>query len=372
MEEPKEISNNKNAEQLDVYNVASPRQHVKKDIAEKLYQVLSFSESSIIQDIDKCKRREWKKQHIKNVEKDLRETVNHELPMKSITKRDWYGRQTSRIDVGTDKKRWHNRLNKGRMDLEYSKQVHAELLLPKKPIDGGAQELNCVNIKCMERELEEISSLRKKAYKCAYKHGDQQNEVKSSYTEYQSLMKYVKELARRGDTRELMKICHRQLFEVKERPNEPEMSYNNVAYSPRQQVKKDIAESLYQVLSFYESGKIQEIKKCKKDEIRINNDVMWFSSCDKLREWKKQHMQNVEKDLGEVDHELPMTSVPRTDIDVGTDKKRCNNRLNKGRMDLEYSKEVQEELLISKKWDKRPIDGAQELNYVLFEGCSEF
>ncbi|GJY76065.1 hypothetical protein Tco_0481181 [Tanacetum coccineum] len=90
------------------------------------------------------KRREWKKQHIKNVEKDLRETVNHELPMKSITKRDWYGRQTSRIDVGTDKKRWHNRLNKGRMDLEYSKQVHAELLLPKKPIDGGAQELNCV------------------------------------------------------------------------------------------------------------------------------------------------------------------------------------------------------------------------------------
>ncbi|GJW64749.1 hypothetical protein Tco_0116633 [Tanacetum coccineum] len=272
MEEPKEISNNKNAEQLDVYNVASPRQHVKKDVAEKLYQVLSFCEPSIIQDIDNCKkdeirinndimwfsscdkRREWKKQHIKNVEKDLRETVNHELPMKSIprpddgflcltTKRDWYGRQTSPIDVGTDKKRCHNRLNKGRMDLEYSKQVHAELLLPKKPIDGGAQELNCVmeslvhriqhgnnkraeeaklyheiknlndsieiyteptavnetwrrnwpwrpalpkgykqqqlkNIKCMERELEEISSLRKKAYKCAYKHGDQQNEVK--------------------------------------------------------------------------------------------------------------------------------------------------------------------------------------------------
>ncbi|GJV45178.1 hypothetical protein Tco_1429714, partial [Tanacetum coccineum] len=54
----------------------------------------------------------------------------------------------------------------------------------------------------------------------------------------------------------------------KERPNEPEMSDNkntkhldvyNVAYSPRQLVKKDIAESLYQVLSFYESGIIQEI-----------------------------------------------------------------------------------------------------------------
>ncbi|GJU11094.1 hypothetical protein Tco_1133490 [Tanacetum coccineum] len=65
----------------------------------------------------------------------------------------------------------------------------------------------------MERELEKISSLRKKAYKCAYKHGAQQNEAKSSYTEYQSLMTHVKELARRGDTDELIKVCHMQLFE---------------------------------------------------------------------------------------------------------------------------------------------------------------
>ncbi|GKE12079.1 hypothetical protein Tco_1415630, partial [Tanacetum coccineum] len=32
------------------------------------------------------------------------------------------------------------------------------------------------------------------------------------------------------------------------------------------------------------------------------------------RLWKKQHIKNVEKDLGEVDHELPKTSVPRTDV----------------------------------------------------------
>ncbi|GJQ90703.1 hypothetical protein Tco_0001842 [Tanacetum coccineum] len=182
--------------------------------------------------------------------------------------------------------------------------------------------------------------------------------------------------------------------EPKERPNEPEMSNNknstkqfdvyNVASTPRQQVKKDIAEKLYQVLGSYESSIIQEIDKCKKDEIRKNNDIMWFSSCDKRREWKKQYIKNAEKDLGKVDHELPMTSVPRTDvgffpvtkdvpgywsasipIDIGTDKKRCHNRLNKGRMDLEYSKHVQEELLILKKSDKMPIDGAQELNYVM-------
>ncbi|GJZ95982.1 hypothetical protein Tco_0668316 [Tanacetum coccineum] len=55
---------------------------------------------------------------------------------------------------GTDMKCCNNRLNKGRR-LEYSKQVHAELLLPKKPIDGGAQELNCVS----ELELGSVGAL---------------------------------------------------------------------------------------------------------------------------------------------------------------------------------------------------------------------
>ncbi|PWA82949.1 hypothetical protein CTI12_AA174600 [Artemisia annua] len=325
MEEPKECPNEPEMSN----NVASPRQQqVKKDIAEKLYQVLSFCESSIIQEIDKCnkdeirlnsdimwfsssdKRREWKKQHIKDLEKDLGK-VDHELPMTSVPRTDvgffpvtkndtssyWTGARTP-IDIGTDKKRCHNRLNKGRMDLEYSKQVQEEILLSKKSING-AQELNYVreslvhrfqhgnnkraeeaklyheirnvndtieiytepptvvknrwqwrpalpkgykqhqlkivsnqleksctvrrgqlnleldllrrNIKCMEREHEKISSLRKKAYKCAYKHGEQQIAMKSSYTEYQSLMTYVKELARRGDIEELMQVCHRQL-----------------------------------------------------------------------------------------------------------------------------------------------------------------
>nr|GEY73413.1 proton pump-interactor BIP131-like [Tanacetum cinerariifolium] len=113
--------------------------------------------------------------------------------------------------------------------------------------------------------------------------------------------------------------------EPKEHPNEPKMSnnkntkqldmYNNIVYSSRQQVKMDIAKSLCQVLSSYESSKIQEKDKCK--------------------------------------------------INVGTDKKRCHIRLNKGRMDLEYSKEVQQELLIAKKSHKMPDDGAQELNYVM-------
>ncbi|GJW10519.1 hypothetical protein Tco_1576346 [Tanacetum coccineum] len=165
------------------------------------------------------------------------------------------------------------------------------------------------NIKSMERELEKISSLRKKAYKCAYKHGAQQNEAKSSYTEYQSLMTHVKELARRGDTDELIKNQMEEPKEMSNNKKAQQLDVYNIA-SPRQHVKKDIAEKLYQVLSFSESSIIQDIDKCKKDEIRIINDIMWFSSCDKRREWKQQHIKNVEKDLRKtVNHELPMTSI---------------------------------------------------------------
>ncbi|GJW92276.1 hypothetical protein Tco_0169829 [Tanacetum coccineum] len=49
---------------------------------------------------------------------------------------------------------------------------------------------------------------------------------------------------------------------------------------------------------------------------------------------------------------------------LGTDKKRCHNRLNKGRTDLEYLKQVQEELL-SMKSGNYVDDGSQELNYVV-------
>ena len=56
--------------------------------------------------------------------------------------------------------------------------------------------------------------------------------------------------------------------EPKERPNEPEMS-NNVASPRQQQVKKDIVEKLYQVLSFCESSIIQEIDKCNVSLCRL-------------------------------------------------------------------------------------------------------
>nr|GEY70163.1 hypothetical protein [Tanacetum cinerariifolium] len=159
------------------------------------------------------------------------------------------------IYVGTDKKRCHNRLTKGRMDFDYCKQVQEELLSSMKSVSVSATvtprpnyyarysywsmrlfsdkqykqivlnqlakartvrrgQLNLQldllrkKIRCKERVLEQISLRMKKAYKGAYKLGEQQNE-KSSYTEYKSLMTYVKELARREDIEELMQVCDR-------------------------------------------------------------------------------------------------------------------------------------------------------------------
>ncbi|GKE41968.1 hypothetical protein Tco_1469252, partial [Tanacetum coccineum] len=75
--------------------------------------------------------------------------------------------------------------------------------------------------------------------------------------------------------------------------------------------------------------------------------------------------------LGDIDNpefnELLKTAVrclEERPTHVGADKKRRHNRLNKGRMDLEYLKQVQEEIL-SKKLGNYVDDGPQELNYVV-------
>ncbi|GJX04834.1 hypothetical protein Tco_0190750, partial [Tanacetum coccineum] len=46
-----------------------------------------------------------------------------------------YGRETSPINVGTDKKSRHNRLNKERMDLEY--------VTPSKSGSSGMVTMGC-------------------------------------------------------------------------------------------------------------------------------------------------------------------------------------------------------------------------------------
>ncbi|PWA50351.1 hypothetical protein CTI12_AA473820 [Artemisia annua] len=168
---------------------------------------------------------------------------------------------------------------------------------------------------------------------------------------------------------------------------ETEMSYKNtkqldsniVEYTAcPNDLKKDITKELYQILSLSMSCIIQEIDKRKKDENRINSELMWFSSRDKQMKSMIQRIKYFENAPGEVKPHLPMRSIPRTSgflhltekdgatpIYVGTDKKRCHNRIKKGRMDLEYMKQVQEDLMSSMKSGERPVHGAQELNYVM-------
>ncbi|GJS72657.1 proton pump-interactor 1-like protein [Tanacetum coccineum] len=177
-------------------------------------------------------------------------------------------------------------------------------------------------------------------------------------------------------------------------------SYNIKCRTSPRVVKRDIAEKLYQALRFSYSTISQELDKCKKDEIRINNEIMCFSTSEKRGEWKKQNIKHLEEALGGLKHKIRMSSIPRTGtgfldltntcrepskksgettIYVGTDKKRCHNRLTKGRMDFDYCKQVQEELLSSmKSYNERPlfdyygqkepnyvVHGARELNHVM-------
>ncbi|GJS26573.1 retrovirus-related pol polyprotein from transposon TNT 1-94 [Tanacetum coccineum] len=50
----------------------------------------------------------------------------------------------------------------------------------------------------------------------------------------------------------------------------------------------------------------------QKDENRINNELMWFSSCDEHMEWKRHQIKYFEKALREVEPHIPMRSIPRT------------------------------------------------------------
>ncbi|KAL4573291.1 hypothetical protein LXL04_020091 [Taraxacum kok-saghyz] len=144
-----------------------------------------------------------------------------------------------------------------------------------------------------------------------------------------------------------------------------------------EEVKTENAHKLYQLMNLSMYRIIQEINQRKKDEEEIKYKLMRFSQDDKYLEWKTHELMCHERFL-KVEPHLPMRPIPRTpgffhlteedsqsSVEVGTDRKRCHKRLKKEWIDMEYLKQVQEELLSSLKSDRRPIHGAQELNNVM-------
>ncbi|KAL7587945.1 hypothetical protein Lser_V15G40698 [Lactuca serriola] len=143
-----------------------------------------------------------------------------------------------------------------------------------------------------------------------------------------------------------------------------------------EEVKKEEAHKLYQQMSVSMYDILQEIDLRKTDEHQINYELMWIY---KELEWKSRDLMYLQRaTVDDVKPHLPIRPIPRTagflhltendpqsPVHIGTDRKRCHKRLKKERIDMEYLKQVQEELLSSMKSGNRPTHGTQELNDVM-------
>ncbi|CAI9299707.1 unnamed protein product [Lactuca saligna] len=143
-----------------------------------------------------------------------------------------------------------------------------------------------------------------------------------------------------------------------------------------EEVKKEEAHKLYQQTSVSMYHILQQIDLRKKDEHQINYELMWIY---KELEWKSSSLMCLERaTVDDVKPHLPIRPIPRTagflhltendpqsPVYIGIDRKRCHKRLKKERIDMEYVKQVQEELLYSMKSGNRPTHGTQELNDVM-------
>ncbi|KAI3503485.1 hypothetical protein L1887_31928 [Cichorium endivia] len=173
--------------------------------------------------------------------------------------------------------------------------------------------------------------------------------------------------------------CTEKVMEMTSHKNTNHLYIYSVKFCPSpDEVKKEEAQKLYQLMNLSMYRIIQEIDLRKKDEIQINYKLMWLARGDYDLQRKTRELMFFERALGEVKPHLPMRPIPRTTgffhlaehdtespVNVGTDRKRCHKRLMKERMDLEYLKQVQEELLSSMNSGRRPIHGTQELNDVM-------
>ncbi|KAI3736162.1 hypothetical protein L6452_15696 [Arctium lappa] len=206
-----------------------PSYKLEKEEADEQYQLMTLAESRIKKEIDQRKADEhqihrklmwfsqcdehidWRKKEIKTLEASIGK-VEPRLPIKSVP-RTGFVCSTDHRDGQWDRRRCQKRLiKKDRMDMEYLVQVQ-EQLLPSKKSTGmtlcGTQELNHLirldeieiiernltgrkrrvarlksemefvrkNISCLQKELQDVTSKRLKAYERAYELGEQKKEL---------------------------------------------------------------------------------------------------------------------------------------------------------------------------------------------------
>ncbi|MFS8024287.1 hypothetical protein Hanom_Chr16g01461471 [Helianthus anomalus] len=106
--------------------------------------------------------------------------------------------------------------------LEELEQIKRKIIGRKAKVTRLKAELEHVrkNISSLEKEIENVNTKRSEAYKRGYELGEQKKDLSSSYTEYQSLMRYAKELAHKGDAVGLKQACGTQVKEFMTRWND--------------------------------------------------------------------------------------------------------------------------------------------------------
>ncbi|KAJ9550241.1 hypothetical protein OSB04_014286 [Centaurea solstitialis] len=135
-----------------------------------------------------------------------------------------------------------------------------------------------------------------------------------------------------------------------------------------EEVEKGDAEKQYHLMTLARSRITEEIAQQKAEQHQIHRKLMWFWTCDWNIKWMRREIENLEAHLGKLETRRATSSVSRTTSYVcltdqkdgqTPDRKRCQKRLmKKDRMDVEYLRQVREELLLSKK----SSCGTQELN----------
>ncbi|KAI3699831.1 hypothetical protein L2E82_44409 [Cichorium intybus] len=130
--------------------------------------------------------------------RNLKETIEkYTAPTEPDPRNNW-----RRFDVGGSRRRLYEKQtdqHRIKILLNQIDEIKRDQKERTTKVTRLKVELDLVgkSIKSMERELEKLNLKRIKAYNCAYKHGEQKeviSSVKSSYGDYLSPMRYVKDV----------------------------------------------------------------------------------------------------------------------------------------------------------------------------------
>ncbi|KAJ9550239.1 hypothetical protein OSB04_014284, partial [Centaurea solstitialis] len=286
---------------------------------------------------------------------------------------------------------WQDKYSNRRMQhkikhlLDEIEEIKMDLKVRKHRVTRLKSDLEFVrkNIRCLEKELQDVTSKRPKANEHAYEPGEHKKESTLPDRKWMYIMNnsrgslsrdYVRSMdAKKGELdRELRQSqMEEHLALPKDRSGK-----NLVKSRPSYKLEKREADEQYRLLTHARSQIQKQIEQRKADENQINRELKWFSECDENIYRCKNEIKHLEASIGKVEPSLPTNSVPRTtgficltdQNDGQWDRNLCLKRLiKKDRIEMDYLEEVHEELLSSMKSTSTRTASCdtQELNHLI-------